>query len=101
MRYNPVSWPGLCRFLLKPNGEATTGEFDMKAELTAIYIDGLLKPDEELALPNQTRVKLTVETIGHRSDASAVWDGLKTRLSQRPVHGGGKHFTRDELHERR
>ena len=73
----------------------------MKAELTAVIVDGLLKPDEELFLPDQTRVKLTIETIGQKPDASSAWGALKSRLSQRPVHGGGKHFTRDELHERR
>ncbi len=73
----------------------------MKAELTAIVVDGLLKPDEELSLPNQTHVKLTIETIGCEPDASSVWDALKARLRERPVYGGGKHFTRDELHKRR
>ena len=73
----------------------------MKAELTAIVVDGLLRPDEELPLPNQTRVKLTIETIGNEPDASSVWNALKARLRERPVHGGGKHFTRNELHERR
>jgi hypothetical protein len=73
----------------------------MKAELTAVIVGGLLRPDEELSFPDQTRVKLTIETIGPKADASLVWDAIKRRLNQRPVHGGGKHFTRDELHERR
>jgi hypothetical protein len=72
----------------------------MKAELTATIVGGLLKPDQQLALPDQTRVKLTVETISPAPDAAA-WDALKARLEKWPVHGGGKQFTRDELHERR
>lgn len=73
----------------------------MKAEVTATIVGGLLKPDEQLPLPDQTRVKLTVETIGPLPDAAAAWSTLKARLAQWPVHGGGKRFTRDELHERR
>ncbi len=73
----------------------------MKAELTAVVVNGLLKPDEELFLPNETRVKLTIETVGNEPDAASVWDGLKARLRQRPVHGGGKHLTREEMHGRR
>lgn len=72
----------------------------MRAELTATIVGGLLKPDEHLALPEQTRVKLTIEAIGTEPDAASAWNALKARLRQRPVHGGGNHFTRDELHER-
>ena len=73
----------------------------MKAEVTATFVDGLLRPDDRLALPDHTRVKLTIETIGPAPDATAAWNALKARLAQWPVHGGGQHFTRDELHERR
>jgi hypothetical protein len=72
----------------------------MKAELTATIVGGLLKPDERLSLPEQTRVKLTIETIGRDPGASSAWESLKARLRLRPVHGGGKRFTREELHER-
>ena len=72
----------------------------MKTELTATIVGGLLKPDEHLSLPDNTRVKLTIETIATAPDAALAWNALKTRLRQRPVHGGGKHFTREELHER-
>ena len=30
----------------------------------------------------------------------AAWEALKARLRQRPIHGQGKHYSRDELHER-
>jgi hypothetical protein len=72
----------------------------MKAELMGTIVGGLLKLDEHLSLPDQTRVKLTIETIGPMPDPVSAWTALKARLRQRPVHGG-KHFTRDELHERR
>lgn len=72
----------------------------MKEELTATVVGGLLRPDERLSFPDQTRVKLTIETIDGATDAATAWEALKARLGRRPVHGGGKHFTREELHER-
>jgi hypothetical protein len=73
----------------------------MKTELTATIVGGLLKPDQKLSFPDQARVKLTIETIGTEPDPVMAWKSLKARLAQRPVHGSGIHFTRDELHERR
>ncbi len=35
------------------------------------------------------------------STESAAWESLKARLQERPVHGEGRRFKRDELHERR
>jgi hypothetical protein len=77
------------------------GEFGMKMDLTATIVGGLLKPDEILPFPDQTRVNLTVESIGAQPDSASAWNSLKARLALRPVHGGGERFTRDELHERR
>jgi len=70
----------------------------MTTEMTATVVNGMLKPDQTLSLADQTRVKLTIEPI---EEASAAWESLKARLRERPIHGGGKRFTRDELHERR
>ena len=70
----------------------------MTTQMTATVVNGMLKPDQTLSLADQTRVKLTIEPI---EEASAAWESLKARLRERPIHGGGKRFTRDELHERR
>ena len=72
----------------------------MKTELMATIVGGMLKPDEVLEIPEQTRVKLTIETIGAESDAVAAWKRIQARLEKSPVHGGGKRFIRDELYER-
>jgi hypothetical protein len=72
----------------------------MSTEITATVDNGILRPDAVLPFPNQTRVKLTIETIAARQDPASAWEALKARLRLRPVHGGGKRFTRDELHER-
>lgn len=73
----------------------------MTTQLTATVVDGMLKPDQALMLPDQTRVTLTIEPIGAKPDPVAAWAAMKARLRARPIHGGAKRFTRDELHERR
>lgn len=75
----------------------------MSTQVTATFVNGMLKPDQPLLLADQTRVKLTIEPIEEWSQvgATAAWELLKARLRDRPIHGGGKRFTRDELHERR
>lgn len=73
----------------------------MKTELTATIEGGVLKPDTALPFADHTRVKLTIEPIESENTSVAAWERLKERLRQRPVHGGGIRFTREELYERR
>lgn len=73
----------------------------MKTELTATIEGGVLKPDIVLPFPDHTRVKLTIEPVEPENPSAAAWERLKERLRQRPVHGGGMRFTREELYERR
>jgi len=75
----------------------------MTTQVTATVVGGMLKPDQTLSLAEQTRVKLTIEPIEEwsREKALAAWEALKARLRERPIHGGGLRYTREELHERR
>ena len=73
----------------------------MTTQVTATVVNGMLKPDEELRLADQTRVHLTVEPIVEKLEPVAAWESLKARLRERPIHGLGKRLTRDALHERR
>ena len=75
----------------------------MTTHIDATFTDGVLKPDQPLSLPDQTRVRLTIEPIEPWSHgrALAAWEAIKARLKQRPLDGGGVRYTRDELHERR
>lgn len=75
----------------------------MSTQITATFVNGILKPDQELPLADQARVRLTIEPIEEWSQegAAAAWESLKARLRERPIHGGRKRLTRDELHERR
>jgi hypothetical protein len=75
----------------------------MTTQVMATVERGMLKPDETLPFADQTRVKLTIEPIEDWSPekARAAWESLQARLKERPIHGGGVRYTRDELHERR
>jgi hypothetical protein len=85
----------------------------MNTQVTATYIAGQFKPDESLPLAEDTRVKLTVEVIDDEDEpedppfhgdpqiSMAAWRRLQAFRKKNPIHGGGKRYTRDELHERR
>ncbi len=78
----------------------------MKTHIVATFVGGLFKPDENIALPDQTRVNITIEPVApHQAQimtaAAEACRAIQTRLRERPVHGAGIRYTRDELHERR
>jgi len=73
----------------------------MTTQVTATVLGGLLKPDQNLGLADNTRVNLTIEPLAERLQPLEAWWSLKTWIKQNPVHGLGRHMTRDELHERR
>lgn len=69
--------------------------------VTALFSDGVLKPDQELELPSGTRVRLfwdfAEEASGPQEQACAELDRLCDAL---PIVSDGPHLTRDQLHER-
>jgi hypothetical protein len=69
----------------------------MATQITATVVGGMLRPDERLPLPDQSRVNLTIEPISEGRDPAAACAELKARLNQRPIQGG-RRYTRDELH---
>lgn len=75
----------------------------MTTHIEATFANGVFQPDETLSLPDQTRVRLTIEPIESWTPekAKAAWETIQARLKERPIHGGGVRYTRDELHERR
>jgi hypothetical protein len=66
---------------------------------TATVVNGELKLDVPLALPDNSRVTVTVDPVVNLSQQA--WTSLKERLKSRPIFAEGQHLTRDELHERR
>jgi predicted DNA-binding antitoxin AbrB/MazE fold protein len=75
----------------------------MSTHIDATVINGVFHPDEPVQLPDRSRVRLTIEPIEAWSPetARAALARIQARLQERPIHGGGVRYTRDELHERR
>jgi hypothetical protein len=73
----------------------------MTTETTATVVDGALKLDEPLDLPNETRVRVKLEYADNRRQArQEALKRLFERLKQHPINSGGMHFTRDEIYDR-
>ena len=73
----------------------------MTTETTATVVDGALRLDEPLDLPNETRVRVKVECADDKRLARQ--DALKRLfeyMDQHPMNSGGMHFRRDELYDR-
>ena len=75
----------------------------MTMQITATIVDGVFKPDLPVPLPEQTRVKLTIEAIDAWTPETgrAAWEAFKVFVKENPVHLGGKRCTREELYDRR
>ena len=74
----------------------------MTKVIEAIYANGSFQPIESLDLPEQQRVRLTIEPIEARSDEDRrkTRERLIERLTKSTFAYGGPLPTRDELHER-
>jgi hypothetical protein len=73
----------------------------MPEAATGTLVGNTIHLDAPLNLPDETRVSLTVLPLTpERAEALAAWEATKARLREHPIHGDGKRFTRDELHER-
>jgi predicted DNA-binding antitoxin AbrB/MazE fold protein len=74
----------------------------MSQVITAIFENGLLKPDERLDWPAGTRVRLIVEAVASSpEDKEQAWQELEKLWDEAGVDSGGVRLTRDQLHERR
>jgi hypothetical protein len=74
----------------------------MSHTTTGIVVNGELHLSEPLALPDQTPVSVIIQRLpAEKVEAIAAWQRTLERLKLHPIHGGGKRYTRDELHERR
>lgn len=74
----------------------------MRAETLGTVVAGVLQLDEQLNLPDRSRVRVAVETLeGWQPRLSAGLESWKAFCDEHPVHAGGRRYSRDELHERR
>lgn len=73
----------------------------MPVTATGILVGDTIHLDAPLNLPDQTPVTISVQRRDKPSaEALTAWEATKARLQERPIHGEGRGFTRDELHER-
>ena len=73
----------------------------MKTETTATVVAGALRLDQQLDLPDQSRVHVAVEPLeGWQPRFRAGLESWKAFCEDHPVHAGGRHYSREELHER-
>jgi hypothetical protein len=73
----------------------------MSTQVTATFVNGMLKPDQDLPLADQARVRLTIEPMAEQLEPMEAWESLKEWIREKPLRGLGRHLTRDKLHERR
>jgi len=73
----------------------------MNAQIDATVVAGSLNLDQCIDLPDETRVRVTLEFMNEEVNALAAWELFKARRKLRPLHVGDLHFTREQLHERR
>jgi predicted DNA-binding antitoxin AbrB/MazE fold protein len=74
----------------------------MRQTIEAIYIDGVLKPTAGLALRDNQRVRMTVETIDEsRMDREAAVMRLKAGIANMRFFSEGALPSREELRRRR
>ncbi|MCE9554862.1 MAG: hypothetical protein K8T91_16020 [Planctomycetes bacterium] len=73
----------------------------MKTITTGTLIDRVVQLDQQVDLPNHSRVNVSIEPMQRDSEkpAAALARFLK-RAEARGFDSGGHRFTRDELHER-
>ncbi len=79
----------------------------MTTQVMATVVDGQLKLDEPVGLPNDSRVKLVLEVEEVEETEEARCERKRRALAdllqfsrETPMNSGGMYFTRDQLHER-
>jgi predicted DNA-binding antitoxin AbrB/MazE fold protein len=73
----------------------------MTQNTEAVYTDGVLKPDRDLGLREQQRVRLIVEPIEETTqDREAALARLRTGIASMQFFSKGPLPRREELHDR-
>jgi len=77
------------------------GEF-MTQVISATFENGVFKPDQQPDLPEQTKVRLLVETVEAKPEISQkAWADLQQIWKMSKFNSHGDRLTREQLHERR
>ena len=74
----------------------------MRTETLGTVVAGKLRLDQQLSLPDKSRVRVAIEPLEDwRSRLRNGWESWKAYCEEHPIHAGGRRYSRDELHERR
>ena len=72
----------------------------MSTDVTGTVLGGALKLDQPLSLPDQSRVRVTIQPVVSNEGWLRALDALQRLRQEHPIRSGGRRYTRDELHER-
>ena len=70
---------------------------------TGTLVDGVVKLDKSVDLPNNSRVRVSIEAITSEQDRDVAQSAVRDYLNYleiNPINSGGLRFSRDELNER-
>jgi predicted DNA-binding antitoxin AbrB/MazE fold protein len=70
----------------------------MSQVITATFVDGVLKPEEELALASGTKVRLMLDTCNDvRAEGQEACTELDRLCDEFPIDSRGRRLTRDQV----
>jgi hypothetical protein len=72
----------------------------MSTDVTGTVLGGTLKLDQPLSLPDQSRVRVTIQPVVSNEGWRHALDALERLRREQPIRSGGQRYTRDELYER-
>jgi predicted DNA-binding antitoxin AbrB/MazE fold protein len=75
----------------------------MSQVVTATFEDGVLKPAEPLALPENATVRLTIDAVivELKQSPAERLAAMEVQWRNSKLRSDGERLTRDQLHERR
>lgn len=70
--------------------------------VTGKVVNGGLELDQALDIENERRVRVTIQEIEDSAETTPdeALEALLQLIREKPIHGGGIKFTREELYER-
>ena len=72
----------------------------MNTDVTGTVLGGALKLDQPLSLPDQSRVRVTIQPVVSNEGWQQALKALSRLRQEQPICSDGQRYTRDQLHER-